>query len=156
VRNRTTVDVGPFRQRGTLDAWFARGGLSLLPFVPLGLADGRGALAEWLGEVRLGMDVEHRNVSSPGDGSRIDTTGYFGTDVRLVPDAWNPLSRWVRLVVVAGVDTDGGWGLGGGINGNGPLQMLSCNPAYSSRRRAPSIGDRVDTWSATCGVIWPL
>jgi hypothetical protein len=156
VRNRTTTEVAGIRQRGTLDAWFARTGVSLLPFVPLGLADGETPLAEWLGQVRFGTDVEYVDIASPGEGGRTDATAYFGADVRLVPDAWNPLSRWVRLVVISGIDTNRGWGLGAGLSGNGPLQFLSCNPGYSSRPLAPSLGRRVDIWSATCSVVWGL
>ncbi|MFN8544427.1 MAG: hypothetical protein U0807_09480 [Candidatus Binatia bacterium] len=156
IRNRSTVEIGPARQRGTTDAWFARGGVSLLPFVPLGLAGGEGPVAEWLGAIRLGADVEHRNIAAPGEGARIQSLGYFGLDVRLLPDAWNPVARWVRVYAVGGVDTDRGWGIGPGLYGNGPLEFLSCNPAYSSRPLSPSFGDRVDIWTATCSVMVAL
>jgi hypothetical protein len=156
VRNSTTTEILGVRQHGTTDAWFARAGLSILPFVPLGVADGPSPLAELLHEVRLAGDGEHRNLSVPGEGTRTQWIGYFGADARLLPDAWNPLSRWVRFTLIGGVDTDRGWGLGGGIIGNGPLEAFSCNPAYSSRTLTPVLGERTNVWAATCAVALPF
>jgi hypothetical protein len=140
---------------GTTNAWFTRAGLSLLPFVPLGLVDGWAA-GEWLAEVRLASDVALASITVPGEGTRQSETGYFGVDARILPDAWNPLSRHLRFYWIGGVDTDGGWGEGIGLYGNGPLDWLSCNPAYSSRPIATSLGHRVDVWSATCSASVPL
>jgi hypothetical protein len=142
----------PFRQTGTTNAWFARAGVSLLPFVPLDLASGGTPLSELAGEVRTAIDVEHKNIAVPGEGSRQEYAAYFGLDARLIADAWNPLSHYVRPYGIVGVDTNGGWGTGVGLYGNGPLQFLSCNPAYSARPIAQSLGDRVKIWSATCSV----
>jgi len=138
------------------NAWFARVGLSLLPFVPAGLAYGATPAAEWLGEVRFGADLEHRNISVPNETTRAQEKGYFGFDARLLPDAWNPGRDYLRVYVIGGVDTDAGWGIGAGLYGNGPLEFLSCNPAYSSRPLAKSLGDRVNVWAATCAVAVPL
>lgn len=142
----------PFRQTGTTNAWFARAGVSLLPFVPLDLAGSSTPVSELAGEVRTAVDVEHKNIAVPGEASRRDYAAYFGLDARLIADAWNPLSQYVRLYGIAGVDTNGGWGTGLGFYGNGPLQFLSCNPAYSARPIAKSLGERVKIWSATCSV----
>ena len=132
VRNHETTTVtDPFtlatkQQRGTTNAWFPRVGVSILPAVPFGLAEQSSPVGELLG------------------------------DARLVPDAWNPLSDYLRVYVIAGVDTEAGWGLGAGLWGNGAWEFLSCNPAYSSRPRATSLGDRVDVWSATCSAVVPF
>lgn len=144
------------REREVTNAWFARIGLSVLPFVPAGLAQSPTPAGEWFGEVRLGADLEHRNIAVPNDHTRAQEKGYFGLDARLLPDAWNPLSQHARLYIIGGVDTDAGWGLGAGVYGNGPLQFLTCNPAYSSRPLARSLGDRVNVWAATCSVALPF
>jgi hypothetical protein len=144
------------QQRGTSNAWFPRVGVSILPSVPFGLAEQSSPVGELLGELRLAADVEHQNISVPGEGTRRRDTGYFGVDARLLPDAWNPVSDYLRVNVIAGVDTEAGWGLGAGLWGNGAWEFLSCNPAYSSRPRAKSLGDRVDVWSATCSAVVPF
>jgi hypothetical protein len=146
----------PLRQTGTTNAWFARAGVSLLPLVPAGLAEGASPAAELAGELRMAVDMEHKNIAVPSEGSRKDYTAYFGLDARIAPDAWNPAAHYMRLYGITGVDTGGGWGLGLGIYGNGPLQLASCNPAYSSRPLAPSLGHRVNIWSATCSIALPL
>lgn len=143
-------------ERGFANAWFARAGLSLLPFVPVGLARGATLAGEWLGEVRLGADLEHRNISVPNEPTRAQEKGYFGFDAPLLPNAWNPVSDYMRPHLIGGVDTDAGWGLGAGLYGNGPLEFFSCNPAYSSRPLAKSLGDRVNVWAATCAVAVPF
>jgi hypothetical protein len=143
-------------REGTSNAWFVRQGVSVLPFVPLGLAEGTCPRAEWLGEVRLGVDLAELNITVPSEGTRRDEVAYFGVDARLVPDAWNPIARFMRVVVIGGIDTDAGWGIGAGLYGNGPLEFLSCNPAYSSRPIAKSLGDRVNIWAATCAVAVPF
>jgi hypothetical protein len=162
VRNSETgfttdpMTGAPIPQRGTTNAWFPRAGISLLPFVPLGYADPSSPAGEWLSEFRVGLDIEHRNISVPTEGTRKKETGYFGADARLLPDAWNPMSQHLRVYLIGGVDTDAGWGIGAGLYGNGILEFLSCNPAFSSRPLAKSLGDRVDIWSATCSAVIPL
>ena len=146
----------PVETHGTLNAWFARAGLSVLPFVPLGLAEDSSPASEFLREIRVASDVEYRNISSPGEPTRASQAGYFGADVRVLPDAWNPVSDYFRVYLIGGVDTNGGWGLGSGLYGNGLLEFFSCNPAYSSRPLARSLGDRVDIWAATCAVMVPF
>jgi len=141
-----------YHAHGTTNVWFVREGVSVLPFVPLGLATGTEAVAEWLGEMRFGIDLAQTSIAVPSEGARQTNVGYFGLDARVVPDAWNPIARYMRAVLIAGVDTDAGWGIGAGFYGNGPLEFLSCNPAYSSRPIANSLGDRVDIWAATCAV----
>lgn len=143
-------------QHGTTNAWFTRFGLSVLPFVPLGYTEASSPAAEFLREVRVAADVEYRNISALGEPTRSAQAGYFGADLRLLPDAWNPVSAYVRPYVISGVDTNGGWGLGAGIYGNGILEAFSCNPAYSSRPLAQSLGDRVDIWAATCAAAVPF
>jgi len=161
VRSRTTasgvdpVTFAPFASSGTTNAWFTRAGLSLLPFVGAGLA-GRTPAGELLGEVRLGADLAYTNIGVPDEPGRDTEVGYFGVDARVLPDAWNPLSSYLRPYVIGGTDTDGGWGIGAGIYGNGPLEFVTCNPAYSSRPLAKSIGNRVDVWAATCAVSVPF
>ncbi len=162
VRNHeTTTSTDPFTgmtavQHGTTNAWFPRAGISLVPFVPLADAEPSTPAGEFLTELRFGADFEHRNISVPGEGTRKKETGYFGLDARVVPDAWNPLAQHLRVYLISGVDTDTGWGIGAGLYGNGPLEFLSCNPAYSSRPLAESLGDRVAIWSATCSAVIPL
>jgi hypothetical protein len=156
IRNPTETEVFGVRLRATANAWLARFGVSLLPFVPTGLADGDTIAARWLGDIRVGADMEYRNIASPGEGAEVQTVGYFGMDAPVLPDAWNPLSRWLRLFVVGGVDTQGGWGIGLGLFGHGPLEFVGCTPSYSSRPRTPALGDRTDIWSATCGVQVPF
>ncbi len=142
----------PFRDRGTSNAWFPRSGLSALPFIPLGMAGPDTALGRYLSEFRTAIDIEYRNISAMGEPTRRQTTGYFGLDTRLVPDDVNPLSDFLLLHLLGGADTRSGWGAGVGLYGNGPLQMLSCNPTYSSRPLMKSIGDRANMWSFTCAV----
>jgi hypothetical protein len=144
------------RQRAKSNAWFGRAGLSLLPFVPTGLAEAPSALGEFLNQVRMGADLEYRNITVPDEPTLSREKGYFGLDAPLLPDAWNPVSHYMRPYIIGGVDTDAGWGLGAGLYGNGPLEFFSCNPAYSSRPLAKSLGDRVDVWAATCAVAVPF
>jgi len=154
-----TLDPSTFQfvqQHGTTNAWFARAGLSLLPLVPFGYTEGTAPSAEFLREVKVAADVQYSNISALGEPTRSGQTGYFGGDVLLLPDAWNPVSDYVRPYLIGGVDTDGGWGLGSGIYGNGILEAFSCNPAYSSRPIAESLGHRVDIWAATCAVMLPF
>ena len=144
------------RERAKSNAWFGRAGLSLLPFVPTGLAETPSSMGEFLNEVRLGADLEYRNITVPNEPTRSREKGYFGFDARLLPDAWNPASDYLRVHVIGGVDTDAGWGLGAGLYGNGPLEFFSCNPAYSSRPLAKSLGDRMNVWAATCSIAVPF
>jgi len=146
----------PVTISGTTNAWFARTGTSVLPFVPLGLAEGDSLRAKWLTDVRVAVDVEYRNIAAPGEGAEQGTTAYFGVDGSLLPDAWNPLAPWMHLWVLGGVDTRGGWGVGGGLYGRGPLSFIGCNPAYSSRPLTDFIGERVDVFAITCSVWVPL
>jgi hypothetical protein len=145
-----------FRDSGTVNTWFARVGLSVLPFVPLGLADGSSTRAAWLGAVRVGTDVEYRDIAVPGETSLGDAAGYFGADAPLLPDALNPVARWVSVAALAGVDTRGGWGVGAGVYGRGPLAFAACNQAYSSRPLVEFLGDRVTALAVTCSLIVPL
>jgi len=138
-------------QHGTSNAWFSRIGLSLLPFVPLGLTPSA-PIAELLSEIRVATDFEYRNISALGEPTNADEIGYFGLDARVLPDAWNPLSDYLRIYAITGIDTNAGWGAGAGLWGSGPIEFLSCNPAYSSRPLATSLGNRVDVWAATCAV----
>jgi hypothetical protein len=146
----------PVRSDGTTNALFARVGTSLLPFVPLRLADGAGLRAQWLSALRLAVDVEYRNIAIPGEDTTDGATAYLGVDGPLVPDVWNPLARWMRVLVLGGVDTRGGWGIGAGLYGAGVLRFLGCNPAYSSRPLTEVIGDRVNTFAVTCSAMFPL
>ncbi|MBI3784558.1 MAG: hypothetical protein HY270_14285 [Deltaproteobacteria bacterium] len=144
------------QRQGTSNAWFSRVGTSVLPFVPLDLADSSSVRGEYLGWVRIGADIEYRNVSAMGAPTRRQTIGYLGVETPLLPDAWNPLSRYLRVHLLGGVDTSRGWGVGAGLYGSGVMQFLSCNPAYSSRPLAKSLGNLADVWSATCAVVMPL
>lgn len=156
ARGLDPVTGNPLRRKGTVNAWYARAGISLLPFVPLGLAAGDSMRAEWLGQVRIGSDVEYRNISVP-DESGVDTAiGYFGADAPLLPDSLNPLSRWVRPWVIGGVDSRGGWGAGAGAYGQGALAPVGCNVAWSSRPITEFLGDRVDAFAVTCSVMAPF
>jgi hypothetical protein len=147
---------GSLRSKGTTNIWFARAGLSLLPFIPLGLADDASVRAEWLGEFRLGVDVEYRDVAVPGETSVRGAAGYFGADAPLLPDSLNPLAKWVGVSMLGGVDTRGGWGLGTGIFGRGKLAFLGCNQAYSSRPLTQYLGNRVAALAITCSLMLPL
>lgn len=144
------------RTEGTTNIWFARVGTSIAPFVPLGLTDGGSPGAEWARGVRLGIDVEYRNIAVPNESLEAGTTAYFGADGPLVPDAWNPLARWVRPVVLGGVDTRGGWSVGAGLYGQGPLAFPGCNQAYPSRPLVEFLGERAEALAITCSVLLPL
>jgi hypothetical protein len=146
----------PLRRSGTTNAWFARAGTSILPFVPLGLADGPSPRAQWLRWLRLGIDVEYRNISVPDEDGRSLAIAYFGADNLLLPDAFNPLAGWVRPWLLGGVDTQGGWGAGLGAYGRGPLRMVGCNAALSSRPIVQYLGHRVEALAFTCSVMIPL
>ena len=162
VRNRTTtsgidpVTFEPFRSSGTTNAWFARAGVSVLPFVGAAMTSGQGPADEFLREIRVGADFAYSNISVPDERTRDTEVGYFGVDARVLPDSLNPLSSYLRLYVIGGADSNGGWGIGSGLYGNGPLEFLTCNPAYSSRPLAKTLGDRVDVWAATCAVSVPF
>jgi|GEM_PF-1195473 len=162
LRNDSKVtDFDPFTgveltTHRTTSAWFIREGVSMLPFVPFGMTEGMSPLAEWLKEIRLGIDLEQTNISRSPEEAATRERGYFGVDWRVLPDSWNPASRFLRFVLIAGTDTAGGWGLGLGLYGNGPLSFFTCNPAYSSRPIARSLGDRADIWAVTCAVAFPL
>jgi hypothetical protein len=90
------------------------------------------------------------------EGTRKKDIGYFGADLRVLPDAWNPVSQYARLYLIAGADTTCGWGIGPGLYGNGALQWLSVNLAYSSRPLAKSLGDRVDIWAVGVSAAVPF
>lgn len=141
-----------FRTKGTTNAWFARVGVSLLPFVPFGA---EGELAQ---DFRIGLDLEHRNIAVPDEGTYSHETGYVGLEARLLPDRWNALARYFRPYGLAGVDTDGGWGVGFGLYGNpaGPLAWFSLNLGYSSRDLAPSIGNRVEQLGIGISIAAPF
>lgn len=162
VRNGVTargVDPGtgrPFEAEGTTNAWFARGGVSVLPFVPIRLGPERSLAARWFDETRLGVDVEYRSLSAPGEGRQRDTIAYFGLETLLLPEGSGPWSRFLTLTLLAGVDTAAGWGIGAGLYGQGPLAFLGCNPAYSSRPLTRAIGDRVGVLAVTCSAWLPL
>jgi hypothetical protein len=156
ARGLDPVTGGRIVHEGTANAWIARAGVSLLPFVPTGLADGTSAAAGWLGAVRVAVDVEHRNVSVPAETGRRDTTAYFGADAPLLPAGFDPLARWLAVRWTAGVDTAGGWGAGAGLYGRGPLRFLACNPAFSDRPLTEFLGARVRTVAVTCSVVVPL
>jgi hypothetical protein len=145
----------PLRRTGTSNSYFARVGVSVLPFVPL-VADGDAPGRHWLRATRLGIDVEHRSITIPDERSHSDDLAYFGADAPLVPDALNPLGHWLRPSIIGGVDTMGGWGVGLGLYGSGPLRFLGCNVAFSSRPNAEFIGTRVDALAATCSAGVPL
>jgi hypothetical protein len=146
----------PFRLDGTTNTLYARLGTSVLPFAPTQLADGAGPRAQWLSTLRLATDLEYRNIAVPAEGTTQGATAYFGANGLLVPDAWNPVVRWMRPWLLGGVDTHGGWGVGLGIYGEGALRFLGCNPAYSSRPLTRVLGDRVDTVAVTCTAMMPL
>jgi hypothetical protein len=162
TRNDVTADgfdpatATPLHRRGHTNAWFARLGVSLLPFIPLRLADGGSVRAEWLGAFRLATDVEYRDVTVPGESSLRDAAAYFGADAPLVPDRLNPLARWIHLEALAGVDSRGGWGAGAGVYGRGSLAFLGCNGAYSSRPLTGFIGKATQVLAVTCGVMIPM
>jgi hypothetical protein len=141
---------------GTSNVWFARVGTSVVPAVPLGLARRTSAGSQWASMVRLGIDIEYRNISVPNEQLEAGTTAFFGVDGPLLPDAWNPLATWVRPWILGGVDTRGGWSLGAGLYGQGPLRFLGCNQAYSSRPLVEFLGDRVNVLAVTCSVLLPL
>jgi hypothetical protein len=150
------VSGGMLRRSGTLNSWFARTGVSLLPFVPLGLTEGGSPRAEWLRWIRVGADVEYRNISVPDETGEEATIAYFGADGPLLPDPLNPLAGWLRPWLLGGVDTRGGWGIGAGAYGRGWLAPLGCNVAWSSRLITRFLGDRVESFAVTCSVVVPL
>ncbi len=150
------VTGNPLRRSGTLNSWFARVGISLLPFVPLGLTEGDAPRAQWLRGLRLGTDVEYRNISVPDEPGEQVTIAYFGADGPLLPDALNPLADWVLPWLIGGVDTRGGWGVGAGAYGQGWLAPIGCNLAWSSRPLTEFLGDRVEALAATCSVMLPF
>ena len=96
------------------------------------------------------------NIAVPGESADVESRGYFGGDALLLPDAWNPVARFLRAFAIAGVDTSGGWGVGPGLYGNGPLEFLYCNLATSSRPLVDTLGDRVTVWTANCAVVAPF
>jgi hypothetical protein len=62
----------------------------------------------------------------------------------------------MRVLMLAGVDTRGGWGIGAGLYGAGVLRFFGCNLAYSSRPLTEVIGDRVNAFAVTCSAVFPL
>jgi hypothetical protein len=156
ARGVDPVSGNPLRRSGTLNSWFARAGVSFLPFVPLGLTEGDSTRAQWLSWLRIGTDVEYRNISVPDEPGEKATIAYFGADGPLLPDPLNPLAGWVRPWVIGGVDTGGGWGVGAGAYGQGWLAPLGCNAAWSSRPLTEFLGDRVESFAVTCSVMVPF
>jgi hypothetical protein len=143
-------------RHATNNIWFARAGVSLLPLVPLGFADGTSPRAEWSRWLRVGVDVEYYNLAVPDEEFTQGAIAYFGVDGPLVPDAWNPLAAWVRPWILGGVDTRGGWGVGAGLYGQGPLRFLGCNQAWASRPLTAFLGERVETLAVTCSAMVPF
>jgi hypothetical protein len=135
---------------GANNAWFARAGLSLLPMVATGLRSDASPITELARQARLGADFEYRNILIDGEATRDRTVAYLGLDVPLVPTQLHPVSDYLQVWSISGIDTDTGWGLGVGLVGNGPINFLACNGGYSSRPLSPSIGNRVDIWAVNC------
>ncbi len=146
----------PLRRSGTTNLWFARAGVSALPFVPLGLADDGLSAGRWLGDVRLAVDVEYRNLSVPNEPGERGAVAFFGMDAPVLPSNVNPLARWVAPWAIGGVDSRGGWGAGLGLYGDGSLRFLGCNGAYSNRPITAYLGPRVETIAVTCSVMLPF
>jgi len=146
----------PLHRHATTNTWFARAGVSVLPLVPLGLADDDSPRARWGRSLRVGVDVEYRNLAVPDEEPTDGATSYFGIDALLLPDDWNPLAAWVLPWVIGGVDTNGGWGVGAGLYGQGPLRFLGCNQAFSSRPLTEFLGERVEALAVTCSAMAPF
>lgn len=156
ISNRLTATTAGISSEGSSNVWFSRLGFSLLPGLPLTSEQTAGASKEWLSAIRIAADLAHVDIAVPGEGSERRTVGYFGVDTPLVPDRWNPLRRLVRPTLIVGIDTDAGWGAGATLQGIGELAFLSCNPGYSSRPIAKSLGDRFNVWAATCTGFVPF
>lgn len=162
VRNGATTRIldpallRVFTSEASTNAWFARAGLSLLPFVPLPVGPETSLAAQWLGTARVGVDLEYRSLSAPGEGHARDVVAYLGAETMLVPARWNPVSDVLQLWLLAGGDTAGGWGMGAGLYGQSRLQFLGCNTAYSSRPLTEVIGNRVEVFAVTCSAWLPF
>ncbi len=137
------ITGSPLRRSGTINTWFARVGISVLPFVPLGLTEGDLPRAQWLRRLRIGTDVEYRNISVPDEPGEQVTIAYFGADGPLLPDALNPLADWVLPWFIGGVDTRGDCDAGshGDPRGNRPRMVGHDRDELGSDARA---GIRLD------------
>ncbi|MFA7286380.1 MAG: hypothetical protein WC052_01800 [Patescibacteria group bacterium] len=122
-----------YRTNSTSNLWFGRLGATVHPFVPMGLASGESSWDEWLRKVEISADLRVVNISISGEDTIRPIDAFFGVDVPLLPRHWNPLAKYVELVGVSGVGTDGSWGAGLGIYGQGPLRWLTCDTMYSSQ-----------------------
>ncbi|MBI5503262.1 MAG: hypothetical protein HY899_00560 [Deltaproteobacteria bacterium] len=143
------------RLHQTSNLWFGRVGTSVRPFIPLGLAAADNAWSRYRGEIKVSADLRVTSISSPGEGVDNRTDFFAGVDALLVPDHWNPLSRYVGFFGVTGVGTDGSWGAGLGLYGRGALEWLTCDTSYS---RAPgrSLAENVEIRSIACAAWLPV
>lgn len=138
----------------TSNMWFGRVGTSMRPLVPMGLTAGDTPWSRYRGEFKLSADLRVTNISIPGEGVDKRADFFAGIDSLLLPDHWNPLSRYVGLYGVSGIGSDGSWGAGMGLYGRGVLEWLSCDASYS---RAPgrSVARDVEIRSIACALWLP-
>lgn len=147
----------PLDLKQTTSSQLVRFGVGARPAVPLGLANGDSPAAEFARNFLVLADVEYLGTGVPEEGEHKFMTGYFGANFRPLPDAWNPLARFVRPQIYGGVDTDAGWGVGVGLwpNEHGPISWLTIDTSYNTRPIAPSLGESVDTWSISVAITLP-
>ena len=135
--------------------WFGRLGTSIRPLVPTGLTAGDTAWSRYRREFKVSADLRITSISIPGEGVDKRTDFFAGIDTLLLPDHWNPLSRYVGFFGVTGVGTDGSWGAGLGMYGRGVLEWLTCDTSYG-RSPGRSLAEDVEISSFACAVWLPL
>ena len=139
----------------TSNLWFSRIGTTVRPLVPLGLTAGDTPWSRFRSEIKLSTDLRVTSISVPGESVDNRADFFAGIDTLLLPDHWNPLSHYLQLSGVAGVGSEGSWGVGFGVYGRGVMEWLMCDVSYS---RAPgrSLADDIEISAVACAVWLPI
>lgn len=139
----------------TSNIWFGRIGTTVHPFIPMGVASSDSSWDEWRRKVEVSADLRVANISISGEDTIRPVDAFVGVDVPLLPRHRNPLSKWVEFVGIAGVGTDGSWGVGLGVYGQGKLQWLTCDSMYN-RQPGGDLANNFVISGVGCSASFPL
>jgi len=143
------------RTHQTSNLWLSRVGTSFRPLVPLGLTEGDTEWSRYRRDLKISADLRVSSISIPDEGVDNRADFFVGIDTLLLPDHWNPLSRYVGIYAVTGAGSDGSWGAGLGLYGRGAIEWLTCDTSYS---RAPgrSLAENFEISAFACAAWLPL
>lgn len=92
-------------------------------------------------DTTINADYEHRNLTTHGEGTVNQDIGYVGINYFLPDALLGPMARCFDFVPIAGVDTNGGYGAGGGVYPKISCQWpVSLNVGYFDRPLPGDLG----------------